>query len=155
MMRFLLPLLFFTAGLLAAAPATVQVKEASLYAKPTPTSKFLGRVPLGTLLTIVLEKDGWAQVKAEERGLTGWLRVQAYTTKPLNLKATADTGSGVSATEVSLAGRGFTEEVEAEYRKKNPGLDFAILDQMEARGIPDDELAEFLREGGLQPREVR
>lgn len=148
-------LFLFAAGLLTAAPAAIQIKEASLYAKPTPTSRFLGKLALGTLLTVLDEKDGWTQVKVDGKGLSGWIRTQSYTTKPLNLKATANTGAGVSATEVSLAGRGFTEQIETDYRKKNPTLDFQTLDRLEAQAVPDDELAAFLRDGGVKPKEAR
>ena len=150
MNRLFLLLLFLTAGFLGADPATVQIKEASLYAKASPVSKFLGKLPLGTVLTVLSEKDGWANVRAA--GLSGWVRTQSYTTKPLNLKASDSTGSGVSTTEVSLAGRGFTEEIESDYKKKNPGLDFSELDRMEASGIDDGRLVEFLRDGGVKPR---
>lgn len=154
MTRPILFLLFLSAAaFLPAAPAAVQVREASLYAKPTPTSKFLGKLPWGTALTVVSEKDGWARVKA--LGKEGWLRSQAFTTKPLDLKATGDTASGVSATEVSLAGRGFTEEIETDYRAKNPGLDFHTLDVLEAQGITDEELVQFLEDGGVKPQEGR
>lgn len=135
-----------------AAPPTVQVKEASLYAKPSPTSKFLGKITLGTVLKVLDQKDGWARVSVDSQNLTGWLRSQTFTTKAVSTKATGDTGSGVSATEVSLAGRGFTEQIESDYRTKNPALDFATLDRMEADGIPDSQLTDFLQEGGLKPR---
>jgi hypothetical protein len=48
-----------------------------------------------------------------------------------------------------LAGRGFSEQIETEYKQNNPGLDFQVLDQMEARGVPDDQLQGFLRDGDL------
>jgi uncharacterized protein YraI len=153
MTRLFLPLVLLATGALFAAPATVQVREASVYAKPTPISKFLGTLPLGTTLIVVTEKGGWAQVKAT--GLAGWLRTQAFSTKALDVKATDNTSSGVSATEVSLAGRGFTEAIESDYRSKNPNLDFATLDRMESQGIPDDELSQFLDDGGVKPREER
>lgn len=141
------------AAVLGAAPATVQVKEASVYSKASPTSTFLGKLKAGTVLTVLQEKDGWAQVRAQ--GLTGWLRSQAYTTKALDLKSTTATGASVSATEVSLAGRGFSAQVESDYRSKNPALDFATLDALEAGGVDADRLLAFLRDGGLRPREAR
>ena len=150
MKRLILPIFLLVAWSLTATPATIQVKEASLYAKPSATAKFLGRVPYGTKLTVLEAKNDWAQVKAEGRGLTGWVRTQAYTSKPLDLKAGGQT-SGVSTTEVSLAGRGFTEEVEGEYKKSHPNLDFAALDRMEEQEIPEAELDDFLRDGGLAP----
>lgn len=150
MKRFIVPLLFLISFSLWAANAAVQVKEASLYNQPSSTAKFLGKVPYGTVLSILESKEGWARVAAEGSGLTGWVRSQAFTTKSLNLKAGAQT-SGASSTEVSLAGRGFTDEVEQDYKKKNPTLDFADIDKMEAQGIPEEDLSAFLHDGGLNP----
>lgn len=132
---------------LSADPATVQIKEASLYEKPSAISKFLGKVPYGTQLTIVSSQAGWVQVKSDTLG-SGWLRDQAITTKKIALQTGAQ-ASGPSATEVSLAGRGFSEEVEKGYKAKNPNLDYADVDKMEAMGIEDDVLASFLRDGDV------
>jgi len=155
MKRFLPVLLLLAATAAWGQAATVQVKEASLYAKPTATAKFLGKLPWGTALTVVQEQNGWAQVRSASPKLEGWLRSQAFTTKPVNTKASADTGGAVSATEVSLAGRGFSEPIESDYRSKNPGLDYATLDKMEDQELSVGELDDFLRDGGIRPREDR
>jgi len=132
---------------LAADPATVQIKEASLYEKPSAISKFLGKIPYGTQLTIVSSQAGWVQVKSDALG-SGWLRDQAITTKKLAMKSGTQS-SGVSATEVSLAGRGFSEEIEKGYKAKNPNLDYADVDKMEAMGVDDTVLQTFLVDGGV------
>lgn len=135
-------------SVLHAEPATVQVKEAPVYAKPSATSKFLGRLPLGTALSVVDRKSGWARVEGPT--LSGWLREQTFTTKALGLKAGGAAG-GVTSTEVSLAGRAFTPEVEAEYERRNPGLNYQVLDAMEASGVSDKDLDDFVRAGDLSP----
>ena len=150
MKKLLIPCLLLVSWSLWAASAAVQVKEASLYAAPSATAKFLGKVPYGTVISILETKAGWARVSADGSGLTGWLRTQSYTTKTLDLKAGAQT-SGASSTEVSLAGRGFSEEVEQDYKSKNPNLDYADVDKMEAQGIPEPDLTGFLQDGGLNP----
>jgi len=131
-----------------ADPSTVQVKEASLYDKPSVISKFLGKVTYGTQLTVLTTQPGWVQVKSEQG--TGWLRDQTITTKKLDLKEGGQT-SGASATEVSLAGRGFSEEVEKGYKDKNPQLDYSDVDKMEAQGIDEGPLVTFLQDGGVVP----
>lgn len=135
---------------LGAAPVSVQVKDASLYDQPSSLGKLLGKVPYGTRLTVLAAKNGWGQVKAEGSGLTGWVRTQSYTTKDLNLKG-GNQGSGVSSTDVSLAGRGFSEEIEQGYKAKNPSLDYADIDKLEAQSYSEAELEKFLRDGGLKP----
>jgi len=150
MKRFLIPFLFLLGLSSWAAPVSVQVKEASLYDQPSAVSKFLGKVPYGTVLTILDTKAGWSRVQAQGSALSGWVRAQTYTTKDLKLKSGTD-ASGVSSTDVSLAGRGFSEEVEQSYKTKNPTLDYADVDKMEARAIPEADLDQFLKTGGLTP----
>lgn len=145
-----LPLLFLVVAAAWAGPPLVQVKEASVYAKPSSLGKLVGKVPYGTVLTVLTTQGGWAQVRIDSAALTGWVRTQAFTTKDLELKAGSQV-SGVSSTEVSLAGRGFSEEIEQDYRAKNPDLDFADIDKMEGYGLPDDQLTAFLTNGGLTP----
>lgn len=152
--RMFFVLLLVWGGPLVAAPtaATVQVKAASLYSSPSSVSKFLGKLPLGTSLTVLEEKNGWGRVQSTLG--QGWLRTQAYSAAKSNLRSTGAGAADVSSTEVSLAGRGFSEEVEASYKNNNPQLDFSLLDQMEEQGLDPNELTAFLRDGGLKPREV-
>jgi len=41
--------------------------------------------------------------------------------------------------------------VEAGYRQKNPGLNYAQVDQVEQFQVNSGQLAAFIREGGLTP----
>ncbi len=143
----LVPLFALVACSLWADGATVQIKEASLYEKPSVISKFLGKIPYGTRLTIISTQAGWVQVQSDSLG-KGWLRDQTVTTKKLAMQSGGET-SGVSDTEVSLAGRGFSEEIEKDYKTKNPKLDYADVDKMETMGVDDTELASFLVDGGV------
>jgi hypothetical protein len=149
MKRYLIPVLALLSWSLAAAPspATVQIKETSVYDKPSVISKFLGKIPYGTQLTVLSTQPGWVQVKSDTLGVC-WLRDQAVTMKKLDLQAGSEAG-GASSTEVSLAGRGFSEEIEKGYKSKNPQLDYTDVDKMEAMGIEDSVLATFLQDGGI------
>lgn len=148
MKRITLPLLALLSWSVWADPVTVQVKEAPLYEKPSAISKFLGKVPYGTQLTVVATQTGWKQVKSSLG--VGWLREQNVTTKKVDYQSGSQT-SGASATEVSLAGRGFSEEIENDYKTKNPTLDYTDVDKMEAQGIDDPKLSGFLQDGGVVP----
>ena len=54
-----------------------------------------------------------------------------------------------SGEEVALAGKGFSKEVEAEYKKQNAKLDYVWVDRMLLFKIPEAQLVEFLQQGGL------
>lgn len=94
----------------------------------------------------------WVQVNYQ--GKTGWLHKTAFP-QAVGVKMPGLlTGGPVRETksdEVALGGKGFTPEVEAGYRQKNPGLNYAQVDQVEQFQVNPTQLATFAREGGLTP----
>ena len=53
----------------------------------------------------------------------------------------------VTASEVAMAGKGFSPDMEMEYRKN--GLDYSMVDSMERITVPSDDLLRFITEGRL------
>jgi len=51
--------------------------------------------------------------------------------------------------EVSLAGKGFTQEVEDELRSENPEMKFDLVDNIERYRVSESDLFEFIKKGGL------
>jgi len=142
-------LLFMPLGsvLWAAETQYIQVKEAPVRDKASALGKLLGTIPYTTPV-IVLEKAGaWARISCSEPKLNGWISQSAITVKNLGLKAGAGGTSSASSNEVALAGKGFNEQVEKEYRSQNSQLDFDWVDKMEAIKVTDEELAVFLSDG--------
>ncbi len=132
---------------------SVQVRSGQVRA----TASFLGKVvvdlPYGTQVEIVQPSKPWMQVRTAA-GQAGWMHESALTSARLQLKAGAgDAQAGTSASEVSLAAKGFTQQIEREYRSKNPTLDFAWVDRMEAFRVPASEAEAFLAAGQVSPRE--
>lgn len=145
---FLLALSLWAAG----GEATVQVKETILRDQPTFTGKTLGILKYGAKVSILEEKSGWARVSAEGGKLQGWVHGSAITKKSVALSSQGGTGTGATSAEVSLAGKGFSAEVEAQYRSQNAALDFATIDAMEKVRFRPDELKAFLSAGGILPK---
>jgi hypothetical protein len=56
---------------------------------------------------------------------------------------------GASGAEVALAGKGFSKEVEAEYKKQNRELDYTWVDWMGQQTLTAEQLVQFLKQGGL------
>ena len=48
-------------------------------------------------------------------------------------------------------GKGFNQQVESEFRAKNPNLDFTWVDKMETYVVSEEEMKQFLEKGGLSP----
>jgi Bacterial SH3 domain len=128
----------------------VQSKQ-QLYAAPNFSANALGSVPEGTEVQIIQQSGEWYQV--EYQGQQGWLSQQAFPggkkfdlSNLLKGKAVQESKTD----EVALAGKGFTPEVEADYRQKHPNLNYAQVDQVEKFEVNPAQLQTFQREGGLQ-----
>jgi hypothetical protein len=127
---------------------TVQVKETVLRENPS----FLGRpvadLDYGDRVTVLQEKGSWSMVSAAVAN--GWVHTSALTRKRLEKKAGGrDLSAAASRDEIALAGKGFSEEVEDEYRQQNTQADFGAVDRMEKIVIPEVEMRDFLLEGGI------
>jgi uncharacterized protein YgiM (DUF1202 family) len=136
---------------LAETVMSVQVKETQIRATPTFLGKILSTLAYGDRVKVLEEQRGWAKV--EIPGGNGWVNMSALTKKRIVLQAGAkDVESGASSSEVALAGKGFNEQVEAQY-KKEKNLDYTWVDRMETFVFPPDELVSFLLEGRLTSSE--
>jgi hypothetical protein len=135
---------------LAQASRAVQSKQ-QLYAAPNLSAEVLGTVPEGSEVRLVQQTGDWYQV--EYQGQQGWLPQQAFGAGKKFDMSNLLKGKAVQESktdEVALAGKGFTPEVEASYRKKHPNLNFALVDQVEKIEVSPGQLQAFIREGGLQ-----
>ncbi len=81
------------------------------------------------------------------------VRGGGHNTAGLALRGGDETvAAGASTREVALAGKGFSEEVEREFRKTNAEADFQWVDRMERFVVDYSRVAAFLREGGVAPK---
>ncbi|MBP9084998.1 MAG: hypothetical protein KBG15_02725 [Kofleriaceae bacterium] len=132
--------------------STVTVRVLS--AKVMKAAKFIGpsaaSVSRGEQLRVVATKGDWFSVTGNFAG-TGWIHRSSVENRAVALSSKpGGTGSGTaSSDEIELAGRGFTPQVESQYRQKNPNLDFAHVDGIEAITLDGSELQAFVDEGGL------
>ena len=141
-------------GLGVAENLKVERPDMQLYEGPNFSSTSLGPVPVGTDVTVLSRSGDWVQVRYQDK--TGWLHKLAFPqgSGPGVVIPGLLTGGPVQETksdEVALAGKGFTPEVEAGYRQKNPSLNYAAVDQVERFTVSPTQLAEFKKEGGLTP----
>jgi uncharacterized protein YgiM (DUF1202 family) len=141
-------------GLNPGLAETLKVERAGtqMYQAPNFGSTTVGSVPSGAEVAVLSRSGDWVQVNYQ--GKTGWLHKTAFP-QATGVKTPGFlTGGPVRETksdEVALAGKGFTPEVEAGYRQKNPGLNYAQVDQVEQFQVNPTQLAAFIREGGLTP----
>jgi len=103
-------------------------------------AKDLGSLSLGDAVTLVREGGKWTQVRSG--AITGWVLSSS-----LSVRRIVSSGINGTATEISLAGKGFSYELETEYMKSC--LDYSIVDMMENTLIGAEELFEFIGGGRL------
>jgi len=131
---------------------SVQVQDGKLRADPSFLGKIIGSVAYGDAVTVVRQQDPWFFVSTRAGQLTGWIHSSALTEKEIVLRAgDANVQKTASQREIALAGKGFNPEVEKEYKKRNPNLDFEEIDRMERIVVSDEEIRQFMMDGKLSP----
>lgn len=151
-MRRILFVLLLTAGIAIAAPkvgdtVTIRVLSAKVMKAPKFIGSSAGSVSRGEQLVVKEVQGDWYRV---DGNAAGWLHKSNVTEGKVTLSSTPGGGGGkVNQDEVELAGRGFTPQVEKQYRDKNPNLDFAHVDAIEKTSIDPAELEAFVAEGKL------
>ena len=149
-----LVILLLMAGPGWARSLTVSQPNQQIYQEANFASTPLGAVPQGAKVNLIRQEGEW--YKVDYQGTIGWLHRQAV---PEAAPAKMDLskmlfGGPVKETrsdEVALAGKGFTPEVEASFRQKNPGLAYAQMDKVESFTVGGPQLQKFIKEGGLNP----
>lgn len=148
-------LLFFLLPLSASGSRetmSVQVQEGLLRATPSHLGAISARVPYGDQVMLVEDRGDWKRVAAQSGRLQGWMHSTALTTKTIVFTAgEADAVASVSHGEIALAGKGFSKEVEAEYRQRNRNLDYRWVDRMEQAAAQPEQMRAFLAAGELNP----
>ena len=135
-------------GAWAAKEMSVQVRDGQLRNRASFLGTVTATVAYGDRVTVNQTQAGWCEVSIA--GKTGWIHESALTPKKVVLASgTADARAGASGEEVALAGKGFSKEVEAEYKKQNKNVDYTWVDWMGRQTVPGEQLVEFLKQGDL------
>jgi len=129
---------------------SVQVKKCQLRKKPTFLSKIVTNLNYGDPVEVEKEDQSWAEVKiAGKPG--GWVHISALSGKKIVLNPNSqDIKNAASGDEIALAGKGFNEQVEENYKKNNSNVDFTWVDKMEKFVVSQEEMISFLKQGGLK-----
>ena len=129
--------------------AWVSVKAAPIKASTWFFAGTRGNLQLGAEVSVLQVNGDWAEVRSISPSLTGWTRVSN-----LSSRLVAGTGTSASASEVALAGKGFSREVEDVY-KSGGKVNYAEVDRMETFVVSTEELLAFMTEGRLTTGESR
>jgi hypothetical protein len=124
--------------------AWVSVKSAPLKASTGFFAGTNGTLEMGAQVEVLQVNGNWAEVRSSSNAsLNGWTSVSN-----LSARRIVASGTGASASEIALAGKGFSQEVEDAY-KTDGSLNYADVDKTEAITISQDELYAFITDGRL------
>lgn len=154
--KFWLPLMaaLCAASALMAATVTVMVQETQIRKRPQFYAPSVATARLGDKLETSGAQNGWYPVSSDDG--EGFVHESAVTSKKVNLSSAKSIGAGgTSAEEITLAGKGFNEQVERSYKGKSKGVNFAAVDAMEKRKATDAEILKFMRAGQLLPEDAQ
>jgi len=103
-----------------------------------------GTLNMGDQVAVLQINGSWAEVRSSANSsLSGWTSVNN-----LSSRRVVATGAAVTASEVSLAGKGFNQEVEDSY-KTSGNFNFDDVDKTEANKVSQDDLYKFVVDGRL------
>ena len=136
-------------GSTVAETVTVSAREDAIRERCRFFASVVAAVAAGDTLEVV-ERDGdWVQV--EHRGTRGCINESALRDDRVLFSGLRSDrgGSGASADEVSLAGKGFNATVESEYQRGDVVQDYESVDSVERLSVDLSELRRFLENGDL------
>lgn len=120
----------------------VKIKQTALRDKPSNLGKVLSTLSYTTAVVVSEKNSSWARVSVD--GKAGWVALSALVSQ--TVKKTSGSDTGTSGNEVALAGKGFSKEVEAQY-KEDSKLDFTWIDKMEKIGPDPADVDKFAAAG--------
>lgn len=150
------PLFLF--GVISASPALaadvyVTVRESKLRSKPEFLASPVASIRYGDKLSVVKDSEPWMQVSFG--GKQGYVHSSAISTRKVVLSASKGAaGANVDQSDVVLAGKGFSSEVEKQFAATHSNLSFAAVDAMERVKISTAELDAFVKQGKLTAGEM-
>ena len=128
--------------------AWVSTKTAELKSGTGFFASAVGNLEMGTEVRVLSVNGNWAEVQSlENTSQRGWTASSNLSTRRI-----VASGTGASASEIALAGKGFSQEVEDSYKTQG-NLNFDDVDITEANTVSKEELYAFVVEGRLNTGE--
>lgn len=128
----------------------ISVSGTRLLSRHSAFSKTIDRLDAGTQVTVIKKYGSYLKVKTSDS--QGWIAARSVQTKKPKIGYSDKKTSDTSSEEVAAATKGFNSDVEGQYKKDNPKLDYDGLDKIEARTTvadPVKDLADFREKGKL------
>ena len=155
LLYFLLGTLLLSQGSAMAGPKKMKVivQRAKIHKSTLAFSETVATVKNGDTVLVHEEKGSWVRVSVPGAKVEGWMFKKSVQGRWGRLFTSDDkVAEDTSAAEAARAGRGFDEQVEAAYKKKNPNADFSWIEKCEKDPlfkVSDKDKREFVKQGKL------
>jgi len=132
---------------------SIQVKKGEIRSTPSFLGIIVARLSYGDRVYVREERGPWVRVGLPGNKNEGWIHASILTSKKIVLNpGTGDVQTSASGDELALAGKGFSKQVENEFKEKNPNINYAWIDKMEKFVVSQEQVKQFLKEGELSPK---
>ena len=132
---------------------SVQVKKGAVRSSPSFLGKIVTQLKYGDQVTVQNIKGSWYFIDRLEGRTDGWMHSSALSIKKIVLNPGAsDVEQAASSDEITLAGKGFNQQVEKDFKSKNPQVDFKWINKMEKMTVAQNQIQVFIKEGQLSPK---
>jgi uncharacterized protein YgiM (DUF1202 family) len=128
----------------------VAVKEAEVKSGTGLLAEKRGTVVYGEQVTVLQGDSKWSEIRsAGQSAISGWVATSALTSRRI---AASGATASASASDIALAGKGFSARVEQTYKDAG-SLNYAQVDRMEAETVSNEVMYDFLTTGQLKTGE--
>jgi uncharacterized protein YgiM (DUF1202 family) len=131
---------------------SVQYKVSTVRSSPSALGTIVATLEYGERVTVVEDKGAWIKVTTKD-GKTGWVNKQALTEKTVKINAGGAAETGASSDEMAMAGKGFSADVEKQFKAQHSDIDFSWVDKIEKWKVAPEQMQEFLKDGKVAPAE--
>lgn len=132
---------------------SIQVKNGAVRSSPSFLGKIVAQLKYGDRVAVQNVKGSWYFIDKPEGSTDGWMHSSALSVKKIVLNPGAsDIEQAASSDEITLAGKGFNQQVENDFKSKNPQVDFTWINKMEKMTVSQNQIQTFIREGQLSPK---
>ena len=132
---------------------SIQVKNGDVRSSPSFMGKIVDQLKYGDQVAVQNVKGSWYFIDRPEGSTDGWMHSSALSVKKIVLNPGAsDVEQAASSDEITLAGKGFNQQVENDFKSKNPQVDFTKKNKMEKITVSQNQIQAFIKEGQLSPK---
>lgn len=132
---------------------SIQVKKGAVRSSPSFLGKIVTQLKYGDRVAVQNAKGSWYFINKPSGNTDGWMHSSALSVKKIVLNPGAsDVKQAASSDEITLAGKGFNQQVEKDFKSKNPQVDFTWINKMEKMSVSQNQIQAFIKEGQLSPK---